>query len=325
MTHWVRRWLGIGGLGCMVLSAVAGQESPPLALPPVGLPPIKSPVDWFRDLLAMDPSARKAALADRSPESRRLLLAKVREYESLKPDVRELRLRATELRFYLLPLLMAPATNRPPQLLMVPPEFRKLIEPRLQEWDKLPVDVQTNLLANEATLSYFTELSAEGENRKMENLSPARRQKLQAGIAQWQALPVAQRQKIAMHFNQFFDLTADEKRKALNTLSEGERRQIEKTLATFGKLTPSQRAQCVRSFEKFANLSLEERRQFLKNAERWKLMSPEERDSWRQLVNNLSSQPPLPPELSRPLPPPLPRPAAPRSPRAGLPIATNSN
>jgi len=53
----------------------------------------KSPVTLFRELLAMDLGERQKASAERSPEKRRLILAKVREYESLPPDVRVLRLR----------------------------------------------------------------------------------------------------------------------------------------------------------------------------------------------------------------------------------------
>lgn len=53
----------------------------------------KPPVTLFRELLAMDLGERQKASAERSPEKRRLILAKVREYESLPPDVRVLRLR----------------------------------------------------------------------------------------------------------------------------------------------------------------------------------------------------------------------------------------
>ena len=107
-----------------------------------------------------------------------------------------------------------------------------------------------------------------------------------------------------------------EKEKALKTLSEPERQQIEKTLQTFGNLGPEQRARCISSFAKFASLSLEERQQFLKNAERWKLMPPSERQAWRQLVRELP--PPLPPRL----PPPLPPLMQSRSPRQ---VVTNGN
>jgi hypothetical protein len=117
-------------------------------------------------------------------------------------------------------------------------------------------------------------------------------------------------------FNGFFELTAQEKQKALNTLSAQERRQIEITLRTFGRLPPDQRSQCIRSFDKFASLSLAEQKQFLKSAERWKLMSPGERQAWRDLVHNLP--PPLPPNL-----PPVPPSSRPAQPAPAM--ATNQN
>ena len=74
--------------------------------------PGKSPVTLFRELLAVSTVERNRLLADRLPENRKRILAKVREYESLKPDVRELRLQVTELRWYLFPLMTIAPTTR---------------------------------------------------------------------------------------------------------------------------------------------------------------------------------------------------------------------
>ena len=271
------------------------------------LPLARSPISFFRELLAMNPVERIQALTNRTPEVRAQILAKVREYESLKPDERELRLRATELRWYLWPLMTVSATNRAALLAAIPEADRELVEHRLQEWDKVPPDLQKELLGIEPTLRYFADIEGLSELQRQQivsSISPGRRKLLEKGIEQWASLSEDQRRNTLHRFNQFFALTAAEKEKALNTLSEPERRQIEKTLRTFGHLRPDQRAQCIRSFAKFASLSLDERQQFLKNAERWKLMSPAERQAWRQLVTRLP--PPLPPRLPPPLPP-LPR------------------
>src|SRR5688572_19384966 len=80
-----------------VLAQSATNQQPPL--PPV--PVAKSPVDAFRELLAMNPAAQRAALTNRTEESRQGLVAKIREYQRMDPDDRELRLVATELRWYL--------------------------------------------------------------------------------------------------------------------------------------------------------------------------------------------------------------------------------
>jgi hypothetical protein len=283
------------------------------------LAPAKSPVDTFRELLAVMPDERPELLARRSPEDQKRILAKVSEYEALSPSQREVRLRVTELFWYLWPLMNSPATNRPAQVAQVPPSVRKLVSDRLEAWDKLPGKLQRELLENEVTIRYFTEIQRSNEQEKarlLRNLPPAQRLKLQAGLDQWAAMPQDKQQKTLTRFCQFFDLTPAEKQKTLATLSEAERRQLENTLLQYSQLTSEQRADCIRSFQKFANMDLLQRELFLKNAERWKLMSPEERQDWKELVASLASQPPMPPGLdlppmppgydSPPMPPPLP-------------------
>src|SRR5258707_342967 len=92
-------------------SAQRHQATSLLAPPP--LPAAKPPVDLFRDLLAMSPAQRLQFLSNRPPETQKRILAKVHEYELLKPEERLLKLKLTELRWYLVPLLNTPLTNRP--------------------------------------------------------------------------------------------------------------------------------------------------------------------------------------------------------------------
>ncbi|MGO8930298.1 MAG: DUF3106 domain-containing protein [Limisphaerales bacterium] len=296
---------------------VARSPAPPTPAPPSPL--LRSPISFFRELLAMDAAGREQALTNRSPQARTLILAKVREYESLKPDERELRLRVTELRWYLRPLMSAPATNRPAQLAMIPEMHRELVRDRLQEWDKLSPELQKELLANEATIRYLTDIEGRTDEQRrqtLEAIPPAGRTVLQQGIDKWASMAEDQRQRMLNRFREFFELTAQEKRKVLNTLSGPERGQIERTLRGFDNLPPDQRDQCIRSLQKFAGLSPVERQQFLKSAERWKQMSPSERQVWRVLVRR------LPP----PLPPPLPPVRASLRPTPPVPpVATNRN
>jgi len=266
----------------------------------------KSPVASFRELLAMTLEERRTAVAERPPETQKRILAKVREYLSLKPDERELRLRATELRWYLLPLLSTPPTNRIAQLTSIPPELHKSVKSRLAQWDRLTPDTQKELLENELTSRYFTEYQAvtpQQWTNLLADISPERRARLEAGMARWGALTESQRRKTCQRFDAFFELTPQEKEKALELFSETERQQIEKTLRAFEKLPKAQREQCVRSVEEFLGLSLAEREQFLKNAERWRLMSPAERQAWRDLLNKVPDWPPLPPGFPPPMPP----------------------
>ncbi len=270
-------------------------------------PVVKSPVEIFRELLVMPSGERQQALSIYPPAVRERILEKLGDYQILPSEEREFRLRATELRWFLLPLLKSPATNRAAQLESIPADVRPLVESRLMQWEVLPPALRQEILANEEARRYLTqpELTTPGVREKLlAAVSSERRALLQAGIARLQALPEAERNQTLERFNRFFDLTAGEKEKALRTLSDAERRQMEKTLEQFSQLTREQRSVCLRSFAQFANLSLVERQLFLQNADHWAQMSPSERQTWRELVSKVPDWPPMPPP---PLPP-LPRP-----------------
>jgi Protein of unknown function (DUF3106) len=303
-THW---WLALFAAGQILISPLSAQD--PMAVPPPaklfsaptnGLPPWrngKSPVDFFRQLLAMTPDERNDFLTNRPPEIRARILVKVGEYEALGPNECELRLRATELRWYLMPLLRESPTNRPARLAQVPDDVRELVQSRLEEWTILPPSLQQEFLENERILHYFAHVDAGSSPAETFGRAPS-----EAERAHWNELSEPERRQVAAGFNRFFELTDDEKQAALNTLSETERRQMEKTLQAFGKMPPTQRTECVSAFGKFAAMTVPEQAEFLKNAERWSAMSPAERQAWRDLVVNVPQWPPLPIGFVMPIP-----------------------
>src|SRR5262249_37864291 len=128
------------GLVCVLclsggLHAMAQATNQPGSKAAPELPPepaaVKSPVAVFRELLYMSPAERTKALADRPEETRKRILAKIREYQSLRRDECELRLTVTELGYYLRPLMRTPATNRSAQIALIPKDFRELVQVRL--------------------------------------------------------------------------------------------------------------------------------------------------------------------------------------------------
>jgi len=272
------------GLTLAVPSAMA-QTNRPIATPPP--PVLKSPMDSFRALLAMPVAERRQFIATRNTNVQERLVQKLREYQSLTPEERELRLKATELRWYLQPLLRAPATNRPAQLALIPENVRAIVADRLAQWDRIPAPVQQMFLTNEQAAGYLARVEAPT------NFPP---------------LPptVQIRQRMTARINQLFDLTPGEKEQVLTTLSDAERRQMEKTWENFQKLSPPQRRQCLLSFKQFTDLPPAERQEFLKNAERWSRMTPAQRQSWRELVSAAPNLPPTPfikvPTPSLPMP-----------------------
>jgi uncharacterized membrane-anchored protein YhcB (DUF1043 family) len=305
-------------------ATLAGQPAPaqtpvrPAAAPVAAIAsnsPAKSPVSFFRELLAMTPEQRTLALTNRTEESRKLILAKVREYRSLKTTERELRLRATELEWRLAPLMKMPATNRTTQLAGLPEEDRKMIEDRLEEWDKLPESVKQELLRQRDSIRLF--LRMKSGLVTLTNANVQRGPELEAELKKIQAMPEPERQKLIEHFNQYFELKPHEQQKALRKLPPDEQQQIEKSLGKFKNLTAPQRAQCIRSFEQFADMTPAERQQFLDNAARWIMMPPDKRQAWRDVVEQVS-------ETHTPFIK-IPRPRTPPNRSAQTVLTTNSN
>jgi hypothetical protein len=284
-------------------------------MPPI--PQFHSPVDFFRNLLAMSSRDRNNFLTNKPPEVRAQILGKIHEYLALDPNERELRLRATELRWYLTPLLRDSTTNRDTRIVQAPDDLRGLIKSRLDQWDALPPELRQEFLDNERALRYFTHVDPTNNPALAEDGS--HRGTNDDGQARWNTLSENDRQKITAQFNRFFELTPDEKQKTLGTLSGAERAQMEKTLQSFDKLPLQQRRECIRAFTEFAGMNPQDRAEFLKNAGQWSQMSPKDRQAWRDLVANVPQWPPLPQSI---IMPPMPSKILPRTHPL---VATNLN
>jgi hypothetical protein len=283
---------------------------PAEALPP--LPPARSPVDAFRELLALPPEAQRAALSNRTEAARQRLVVKLREYRQMDPDTRELRLLATELRWYLPSLLALAPADRASRLAELRPDLRALIEPRLTGWDGLPAELRSQVLANEATLGWLLQLQP-GSDRMREKLVtevPAElRDTLTRALARLDAMPPADRARAFGVFEHVFTMTAAEKQRALRVMSAAEKSEMEKSLAAFVQLPPEQRKACIRAYEKFANMSPPERALFYRNVQVWEKMTATERQQWRELVKNVELLPPVSdPRIKLPPLPPEPAP-----------------
>lgn len=265
-------------------------------------------MDYFRKLLGMSPTELQSALANKSPKVRARILAKVREYTAMDADERELRLRATELRWYLMPILQAAPDGRAAQVALVPADIRELVQSRVTEWEMLPPPLQQEFLDNQHTAGYFAGLSSTNDNSGASAPSDAEQ-------SRWNTYSETERQAMINQFIAFNNLSPEEKQKALGELAPSELKQMDTTLQAFGNLPAHQRAECIHAFGKFASMSRVERTEFLKNAQRWSKMTPSERQAWRDLVAHVPEWPPLPTAaLTPPLPPGIMPPAFPAPP-----------
>ena len=282
----------------LTVRLVAASSAPP----PVP-EPRQSPAEVFRRLLAASPSQRDDLLASKPEAARTLIVAKLKEFESLPPDQRELRLHVAQLQFYLSPLLRAPATVRSNRLERVPPEDRPLLEERLKAWDALPEETRRDILETERSLSYFVRQESADPKQLtalLEQVPAPARPEVEAQFARWSALPMEERARKAANFSRFFDLSGSERDKTLSRLPDVERQQMERTLAKFSSLPPELRDRCVRAFRQFGSLSPEERSEFLQSAAKWQAMPADQRAAWRRLVQKVAT-PPLPPPPRPPL------------------------
>jgi hypothetical protein len=285
--------IGLVALGILVpaLDLLAQAPAAPSTAP-------SSPVAYFRRLLTLDPAELETELSRRPEAQRAALQSKIEEYANMPADYRELRLRATELRYFLLPLFRMTPEARSNRLETVPPELRELIEQRLLHWTLMPPDFQSQLLDNEAALSLFSRIHPEAPAEAAELFRrppPGQAELPAAQLERWSALSVGEQTQLLASFQRFFTLTEEEKQRTLRTLSAEEQEAMQATLKQFDSLPADRRAACIRGFQQFALMQPSERAQFLKNAEKWEAMTPEERQQWRDAVYSIASMPPLPP------------------------------
>ena len=281
-------------------------RSPQTSPPP--LPVAKAPIEYFRELLGLSEAERERALAQRNPEQKKVLQAKLKEYGAMTLADREMRLVVTELRWYLLPLMKAAPPERTQFLRAIPEEKRPLIDERLRQWDALPAIQQKEFLDNEMTVHYFLRLQPSLPPQPPTipgNVPTNSRQENE--MEKWRSMSPEQRERMFKRFQQFFELKADEKQKTLRALSDSERLEMEKSLQKFQQLAPAQRRQCLESFGKLSTMNAGERQQFVRKAELWQNMSSADRKSWRELVAKFPQMPPLPPGLKIVSDPPLPQ------------------
>jgi hypothetical protein len=258
------------------------------------LPGSKTAAELFRELLAMSPDERAQALADRSPQQRSYLEGRLREYQALPLEERELRLKQLELTCHMDILMRLAPTNRAARLKAVPADLRPIIDERLRQWDLLSPKVQQGVLEYKTTANFF--LRARGVNLQGAPAVP----RVNGGLDPSVGTPDEKPSRIA-DLNQLLESSERDQQKTLAALPPAERDAIEETLRAFAHLTPEQRRICINSFNRFSRMTPQQRDQFLKNAARWKAMSTQERETWRTLIQIVPAEPP---ETSAPPIPP---------------------
>jgi hypothetical protein len=290
-------WLIAVAVPCLVPPAarLTAEESPAVLSPAIHATTNvvealgTSPVETFRKLLAMTTAARERFLTNYPPEKREQILQKVREYEALPVEMRELRLRVTALRWYLVPLLQAPPEKRAELLKSVPEPYQQWVATRLDEWDMWPPGLKDEVLEYETLMHYFIGRNAEVQRPTVfEDLPEAKQLDLELKLADWGSLPLGQREQMYGSFRHYFELSDAEQQKILATLSESEREKTEQVVNSIERWPKSRQEAYLAACRQYVEMSPAERRNFMKNAQRWQKMAPAERQAWRDLVQQLS-------------------------------------
>ena len=265
-----------------------------------------TPVAYFRGLLGMTPAERERLLAGQPAQRRTQVLAKVREYEALPREVREERMRQTDLHWHLLTLLPLDPAARKERLKEISPLCQPMLLTQLSQWDQLPGQTRHALLEKESFLRTYVQWqghSSEAQADVLGQLPAGQRAAWEKELNRWRELSESRREELCQAFRQFFYLSGEEQKETVRALSETERRQMEEALQSYANLPPGVQRQCVDSFSKFAEMSADDRSQFLQNAAKWEAMTVSERQTWRALVNDL---PPMPSGMYRSKFPPVP-------------------
>ena len=282
---------GLQLLALRLAAGLAGAAEPAVAE--------RNPVAAFRLLLAMRTDARTTELAAKPARLREVLTTRLREYDTLTPAEREARLRATELRYYLNPLLTTLPATRATLLATVPEGIRPLVEERLAAWDKLPGEIQREVLTNERLLQAMTRPAVPNA---LPPLPPGLEPKVPDNVTQWQGLDARQREQLLDSFTHYFRLDERAKTQVVAALPATGRAETARTLGQFEQLPAGERAACLTALKQLGQMTPAEQAQFYANAEQWKRMPESERAAWRKVVVEF---PPLPPGAGAlpPLPP----------------------
>jgi hypothetical protein len=251
-----------------------------------------TPVDGFRELLALDLAEREEHLADKKGEQQDYLRELLNEFDALTPTQRELRLRLLELRYRLLPLLSIEPTERLEKFGKIPADQRQFIEAQLRFWDQMSERDRELALKEPDSWSFLPFLARQSAPDMTPPPLPERTRLLEAEIAKWRALAPEARERSARGLLRFLELDASQQGRVLDSVSAPQRGHLEQIAAAYRQLSPQKRRECLVAFARLAAIDEDERKLFWRKAARWEEMSPEQRAAWRSFTAQL---PPLPP------------------------------
>ena len=216
-------------------------------------------------------------------------------------------------------LLKMSEAEREADLAAHSPENRKTLEEKLHTYQAFSEsDRQRHLNAIELRW-YLRNLIGYPVNLRAEKIAKVPidlRKILQERLLVWDQLPATTRKQILE--NEMIDFLSQPPNPKESVVQKEnvveafyKMPEVAKTISAIGKLPDSERSKTMAAFGRFARMGDGERRVFLQKVDRWKKMSSEEKEAWRNVAKELPDLPPLPPgfqlpQIDPPKPPGMP-------------------
>lgn len=232
-----------------------------------------SPISKFRTILNWSPEERSQFVKKQPANVQRILERKIMEYEALSESQREFRLIATELHFYLDPLLVGNRNIDPSAVQEVPPHLRKYIDQSVGFWNRIKPAHRDLLLAKKEAVSYLISISSRLYD--LEKLMPK-------PAPEWDNL-----------YN-FLQLPHNKQLSFMKAYQIKPSIEMEKLLVAFQGLEDEEKRNCAHAFVCYLSFPNNLKTQFVDGLAEWSQKKPSERSIWREIASKYPRIRPVP-------------------------------
>lgn len=232
-----------------------------------------SPISKFRTLLEWTPEERTQFVKKQPANVRQILERKILEYESLSDSQREFRLIATELHFYLEPLLIDNRDIDISTVQDIPDHLRKYIDQSVAFWNRIKPAHRDLLLAKKEAVSYLISISSRLYD--LEKLMPK-------PAPEWDNL---------YHFLQ---LPHKKQLSFMRASGIQPSPEMSNLLKAFQGLEVEEKRNCAHAFVCYLSFPDQLKTRFVDGLAQWSEKKPSERSIWREIAGKYPKIRPVP-------------------------------
>lgn len=232
----------------------------------------KSPVAQFRDLLSYSEDQQRAFVIKQAPEIQSILSSKLDEYRNLPSAQREFKLVATELHFYLDPVLKSHENIDRTLFSQAPSHVQHYLNMAVEFWNGLSIPHRDLLLSKKAAVSYLISLSY--KSGESQSYDPSK--------SEWDGL------------YSFLLMPSDQQKAFLDSVDVNPSGTINKILTAFENLDEEERKRCAHAFVCYLSFPPQLKKQLNDGLHSWAEKPPIERSLWREIAEKYPKITPIP-------------------------------